>query len=134
MKNKDIGKAERALINAKIEITKLKKERRNTENKKIAKELKKRIEKIEDSFSHLNKNAYLEKKKKQDSIKKPSEEDIIKIEESNLKQLINEDIERRNRKNVYLTDRGTFNSDEAACQSCGAPLRDVYGVIRCKCN
>lgn len=135
MNRKEVGKAERAFINAKIEISKLKKERNNTKDKKAAKKLLKQIVKIEESFIHLKRNVYLENKKKQDSVFKPSEEDIIKTEAELLEQLINQDLLRRTNKKVILSSEEIkLKPEKPACQSCGAPLKDVYGVIRCKCN
>lgn len=129
-----MGKAERALIDAKIEITKLKK-LRNAEKGKAAKKMTKRIKEIEDSFSRLNRNVYLEKKQKQDLIKKPSEEDIAKDEAKALQIMIEKDIQRRTIKPKITADIGkTEKSKEVLCPSCNSPLRDVYGIIRCKCN
>lgn len=135
IKNKEIGKAERALIDAKIEITKLKNERKKTVDKRIAKKLQKQIRKIEDSFIHLKRNAYLESKRKQDSIYKPSEEDILKAEEEVLGNLVNQDLaKRKSIKHNHPLESEVLKPDKPACQSCGAPLKDVYGVLRCKCN
>ena len=129
MRFKDMGPAERALVEAKIEMKRLKKEKRTKESNK-------RIKQLEGIFALLNRNAYLEKKKRQKARNTISIGDIEKQEEELLQQKIREDLERRKNgpKPTHLEVTKDTLSEAPNCDSCGAPLLDIYGVIRCKCN
>lgn len=110
-------------------MKRLKKEKRTKESNK-------HIKHLEGKFALLNRNAYLEKKKRQNAKNTILINDIEKQEEELLKQKIKADLERRKNAPKPYFSEGTKDphSEAPKCGACGAPLLDIYGVIRCKCN
>jgi hypothetical protein len=124
---KKLGPAEKRLIAVKKEHNALRK------SKQKDNATKKQIKRLEGMFPDLKRKAYKEKTIKFGNI--IQNDDIERLEKLRLQELNEEYLKRRKEQNkLIMSNENDVSDSKPICNSCGAPLRDVYGIIRCKCN
>lgn len=115
----------------------LRKQLRIETDRNIKKKINKQLRGNLSRFPMLKRKIYENNKEsgKYEIIKKNKESFEIVATEKERKQLLEKVIKQKKEKPVILLSKiDEKSSSQKICSSCGTPLRDVYGVIRCKCN